>query len=128
MTALPSGKSAHEHPIDAASVAHARDAVPTADETARLAGLLSVMADPLRLRIVFALDETDELCVGDLALALDVSEDAAGYALRLLRAAGLVTTRKHGRVVYNRLSPDFPEPLLHYCLRELIKLTGVSDR
>jgi ArsR family transcriptional regulator, lead/cadmium/zinc/bismuth-responsive transcriptional repressor len=119
---------AHEHPIDARAVAQARDAAPTADETARLAGLLSVMADPLRLRIVFALDETVELCVGDLALALDVSEDAAGYALRLLRAAGLVTTRKHGRVVYNRLSPDFPEPLLHYCLRELIKITSLADR
>lgn len=115
---------AHEHPIDADAVVHARSAVPSADETARLAGLLSVMADPLRLRIVFALDETEELCVGDLALALEVSEDAAGYALRLLRAAGLVTTRKHGRVVYNRLAPDFPEPLLHYCLRELIAITG----
>jgi DNA-binding transcriptional ArsR family regulator len=122
--AVPAGKAGHEHPIDAQGVAHARSAVPSADETARLAGLLSVMADPLRLRIVFALDETEELCVGDLALALDVSEDAAGYALRLLRAAGLVTTRKHGRVVYNRLSPDFPEPLLHYCLRELIRITG----
>lgn len=114
----------HEHPIDQKSVEQARGAVPSADETARLAGLLSVMADPLRLRIVFALDETEELCVGDLALALDVSEDAAGYALRLLRAAGLVATRKEGRVVFNRLAPDFPEPLLHYCLRELIKMTG----
>ncbi len=114
----------HEHPIDAPAVEHTRGAVPTADETARLAGLLSVMADPLRLRIVFALDATAELCVGDLALALEVSEDAASYALRLLRAAGLVTTRKHGRVVYNRLAPDFPEPLLHYCLRELITISG----
>lgn len=114
----------HEHPIDRAAVTRAREAVPSADETARLAGLLSVMADPLRLRIVFALDETGELCVGDLALALEVSEDSAGYALRLLRAAGLVTTRKSGRVVYNRLAPDFPEPLLHYCLRELISITG----
>jgi len=124
MTGIPEG-SAHEHPIDSAAVETARTAVPSADETARLAGLLSVMADPLRLRIVFALDETGELCVGDLALALDVSEDAAGYALRLLRAAGLVATRKDGRLVYNRLAADFPEPLLHYCLRELIKITRV---
>jgi len=114
----------HEHPIDAAAVAQARETVPGADDTARLAGLLSVISDPLRLRIVFALDATGELCVGDIALALDVSEDAAGYALRLLRAAGLVATRKDGRVVYNRLADDFPEPLLHYCLRELIKITG----
>lgn len=127
MTAAAARASGHEHPIDAKSVIRAREAAPSADETARLAGLLSVMADPLRLRIVFALDEVDELCVGDLALALDVSEDAAGYALRLLRAAGLVETRKHGRVVYNRLAADFPEPLLHYCLRELIKITRHQD-
>ncbi|MCL2515385.1 MAG: metalloregulator ArsR/SmtB family transcription factor [Microbacteriaceae bacterium] len=122
MTAA-TASAGHAHPIDADAVGRARAAVPTADETARLAGLLSVMADPLRLRIVFALDTAGELCVGDLALALEVSEDAAGYALRLLRAAGLVAARKHGRIVYNRLADDFPEPLLHYCLRELITIT-----
>jgi DNA-binding transcriptional ArsR family regulator len=112
----------HAHPVDAQRVAHARSRVPTADEVARLAGLLSVMADPVRLRIVFALDESEELCVGDLALALDISEDSAGYALKLLRAAGLVTVRKEGRVVYNRLADDFPEPLRDYCFRQLIEL------
>ena len=114
----------HDHPVDPERVAHARARVPGAEETARLAGLLSVMADPVRLRTVFALDEAEELCVGDLALALAVSEDSVSYALRLLRTAGLVVTRKQGRVVYNRLAPDFPEPLLHYCLRELIKITA----
>lgn len=114
----------HEHPVDPERVERARSRVPSADETARLAGLLSVMADPIRLRTVFALDEAEELCVGDLALALDISEDAASYALRLLRAAGLVATRKHGRVVYNRLADDFPEPLKEYCFRHLIELSA----
>ena len=31
------------------------------------------------------LDVAEELCVGDLALALEVNEDAVGYALRVLR-------------------------------------------
>ena len=46
------------------------------------------MADPVRLRLIYALDIVEELCVGDLALALDVSEDSVSYALRLLRTAG----------------------------------------
>jgi len=110
-------------PIDAAGVAHARDRLPTAEDAARLAGLLSIMADPVRLRLLYALDVSAELCVGDLALALGASEDQATYGLRLLRTAGLVIARKQGRVVYYRLAEDFPEPLREHCMRQLIDLT-----
>jgi DNA-binding transcriptional ArsR family regulator len=114
---------AHEHPIDARRVAKARKRLPTLDEATRLTSLLSLMADPIRLRILYALDVTEELCVGDLALALGANEDQVTYALRLLRAANLVLTRKHGRVVYNRLAADFPEPLREHCLRQLVEIT-----
>lgn len=99
-----------------------------ADDAARLSSVLSLLSDAVRVRILYALDLVDELCVGDLALALALSEDAVGYALRLLRTAGLVQTRKVGRVVYYRLADSFPEPLLEHCLRELIKLSNVANR
>ena len=117
----------HEHPIDADRVTHARERLPGPDDVARLTGLLSLMADPVRLRLIYALDVVDELCVGDLALALDVSEDSVTYALRLLRTAGLVVTRKQGRVVFNRLAPDFPAPLRDHCLRQLVALSHTTD-
>lgn len=125
--AVPAGPSSgHPHPIDEAAVAHARGRVPSADDVARLTGLLSLMSDPVRLRILYALDVAEELCVGDLALALDLNEDQVSYALRLLRSAGLVRTRKAGRVVYNRLAPDFPEPLREHCLNQLVRLSHHS--
>lgn len=104
-------------------VAHARHRLPSADDAIRLTGLLSLMADPVRLRILYALDLTEELCVGDLALALGANEDQVTYALRLLRTAGLVIGRKQGRTVYNRLAEDFPEPLREHCMRQLIEIT-----
>jgi ArsR family transcriptional regulator, lead/cadmium/zinc/bismuth-responsive transcriptional repressor len=113
----------HDHPIDAARVAAAQARLPSADDAARLTSLLSLMADPVRLRLIYALDVVQELCVGDLALALGVNEDAVSYALRLLRTAGLVVTRKEGRVVYNRLAADFPAPLRDHCLHQLVALT-----
>jgi DNA-binding transcriptional ArsR family regulator len=116
----------HEHPIDPVRVAHAKERLPGADDAARLTGLLSLLADPVRLRLVYALDVAEELCVGDLSLALEVSEDAVSYALRLLRTAGLVVTRKDGRVVYNRLADDFPAPLRDHCLRQLVALTRTA--
>ncbi len=110
-------------PLDPDRVARARERLPSADDAIRLTGLLSLMADPVRLRILYALDVSQELCVGDLALALGANEDQTTYALRLLRTAGLVVARKQGRVVYNRLADDFPEPLREHCLRQLIAIT-----
>lgn len=109
--------------VNAHAVAQARERVPSAEDISRLTGLLSLMTDPVRLRILYALDVSDELCVGDLAIALDLNEDQVTYALRLLRTAGLVHTRRQGRVVFNRLATDFPEPLREHCLRRLVELT-----
>ena len=114
---------AHEHPIDPERVRDARARLPGLDDAARLTSLLSLLADPIRLRILYALDVVVELCVGDLALALGINEDQVGYALRLLRSAGLVSTRKQGRVVFNSLAQGFPEPLREHCLRQLVELS-----
>lgn len=74
------------------------------DAEAQLIGAsLSLLVDPLRVRILSALLTTDEMCVGDIALALDASEDSVSYALRLLRTAGLVQRRRQGRMGYYRL-------------------------
>lgn len=115
--------SDHGHPIDPERVRAARERLIDAEEGARLAGLLGLLADPVRARILYALDIVDELCVGDIALALGATEDSVGYGLRVLRTAGLVSTRKQGRVVYYRLSDGFPEPLRQNCLRALVDLS-----
>lgn len=62
-------------PVDSERVAQAVARLPSAEEVGRLSGVLSLMADPTRARLLYALDVVDELCVGDLALALGVSED-----------------------------------------------------
>ena len=88
----------------------------------RLGELLALLADPTRLRILFALVSVDELCVGDIALALDISMDQSSYALKLLRSAGLVEPRRDGRVIYYRLADGFPHQLLDHCLRQLLQI------
>lgn len=113
----------HPHPVDPERVARARSRLPNRDDAARLTSVLSLLADPTRARVLYALDVAEELCVGDLALALDATEDAVGYALRLLRTAGFVASRKQGRVVFYRLADGFPEPLREHCLRRLIELS-----
>lgn len=80
----------------------------------------------MRSRILYALDLVDELCVGDLALTS--TEDAVSYGLRILRTAGLLQTRKEGRIIFYRLATNFPEPLLEHCLHQLVVLSrAVQD-
>ncbi len=112
----------HDHPVDPERVAQARHGLIDSADAGRLAGLLGLIQDPVRSRVLFALSAADELCVGDLALALDASEDAVSYALKLLRTADLVQFRKAGRIVYYRLADGFPHQLLEHCLRQLLTI------
>jgi DNA-binding transcriptional ArsR family regulator len=117
----------HEHPVDPDGIAAAREDLISPDDAGRLAGLLGLLADPLRSRVLFALSSVDRLCVGDLALALGATEDAVSYGLRILRTAGLVTFQKKGRTVYYSLAPAFPHPLLEHCLRELLHIATPGE-
>jgi len=114
--------SDHQHPVDPEKVTAVRADLISIDDAGRLAGLLGLLADPVRSRVLFALSTVERLCVGDLALALGVTEDAVSYGLRMLRTAGLVTFRKEGRVVFYSLAPTFPHQLLDHCLRELLSI------
>ncbi len=91
------------------------------DDAQVLAGQFQLLSDPSRLRIVYALLEGGELCVGDLAELVEVSESATSHQLRQLRLAGLVKARKQGREVFYRLADSHVRLLLdvaveHYLL------------
>jgi len=112
----------HAHPVDSGSVQQARQGTVSSQDGERLGELLALLSDPTRLRILFALVSVDELCVGDIALALDISMDQSSYGLKLLRSAGLVEPRRDGRVIYYRLADGFPHQLLDHCLRQLLQI------
>lgn len=66
------------------------------------------LADQTRLRCLMLLVDTGELCVCELALALDLPQPKVSHHLAALRKAGLVCDRKEGLWVYYSLSFDLP--------------------
>ena len=112
----------HAHPVNAEAVSHASERAPDLATAEALAEVLGLMAEPTRLRVLFALDEVEELCVGDLVMSLGASPDAVGYALKVLRSAGLVQRRREGRMAFYRLSGGFPEPFRQHCMLRLLEL------
>jgi ArsR family transcriptional regulator len=70
-----------------------------------LAELFKVLGDPSRLRILNALGAT-ELCVCDLATALDMSQSAVSHQLAVLRSARLVRARREGKAMFYNLDDE----------------------
>src|SRR5579884_3625245 len=84
------------------------------DEAERIASLFTVLSDPTRLQVVYALlhSPAGELCVCDLATGLGRDDTTISHQLRVLRSQQIVAMRKVGRVVYYRLIDDHIRQLL----------------
>lgn len=91
------------------------DAVAVLADTERLrraAGVLDALGDANRLGILLALHHAGDLCVSDLAVAVGMSDSAVSHALRLLRAHGMVTAQRAGRLVRYRVAGELTAQLL----------------
>jgi DNA-binding transcriptional ArsR family regulator len=76
------------------------------DELARqLAERAKALADPTRLMIAAALAQTDELCVCDIAWVCERPENLVSHHLRALRTAGVVASRRDGKMVMYTVTP-----------------------
>ncbi|PZD73098.1 Transcriptional repressor SmtB [Acaryochloris thomasi RCC1774] len=73
-----------------------------AEKAQRMAEFFALLGDANRLRILSVL-AAREVCVGDLATILEMSESAVSHQLRTLKAVRLVSYRKQGRHVYYAL-------------------------
>lgn len=74
------------------------------DRALALANQAKALGDPTRLRIAAALQLGEELCVCDLAWITRLSQGLAGHHVRILRTAGLATSRRNGKLVMYRLT------------------------
>lgn len=73
------------------------------DRTVRIAGQMKLVGDPTRLLIVQALGR-HELCGCDVGWVTGQSEKVVSHHLGRLRRAGLVVSRREGRVVFASLT------------------------
>jgi DNA-binding transcriptional ArsR family regulator len=78
--------------VDREKVAAARAGLPAEDVVQDAVEVFKVLSSPVRICIMHALAH-DELSVGDLARALDLSLSVASHQLALLRRMKLVAAR-----------------------------------
>lgn len=90
--------------LDAARAEDIRRNLPNIDELERAAEQAKALSDPTRLMLAIALRDGGELCVCDCAFLAGRQDKLVSHHLRQLRGAGLVRSRKDGRMVLYRLT------------------------
>jgi ArsR family transcriptional regulator, lead/cadmium/zinc/bismuth-responsive transcriptional repressor len=85
-----------------------RAGLPDLSRLEPAAGTARALGDPTRLRIAAALlaavEQGGELCVCDTAWIVGASQALVSHHLRQLRTAGVVASRRDGRMVMYRLT------------------------
>src|SRR4029077_10629578 len=76
------------------------------DERHELTDHFLALANPTRIRILERLGQGGEENVNDLAVHLRLSQPRISWHLRMLRAGGVLRTRREGRQVYCSLVAD----------------------
>jgi ArsR family transcriptional regulator len=70
-----------------------------------LAELFKVFGDSTRIKILYALSAS-ELCVGDIAQLLNLSQSSVSHQLRILKDSKLVRFRREGKSVFYALDDE----------------------
>jgi DNA-binding transcriptional ArsR family regulator len=69
-----------------------------------LAAAAKALGDPTRLTLAVALRDGGELCVCDLSWVVERAENLVSHHVRALRTAGLVRSRRDGKMVMYALT------------------------
>lgn len=95
-----------------------RKKMPDTEILYELADFFKVMGDGTRIRILWALED-DEMCAGDLAVLLDMTQSAISHQLKVLRMSKLVKIRKSGKNVYYSLDDNHVKMILKKSLEHV---------
>ncbi|MCZ8375909.1 MAG: metalloregulator ArsR/SmtB family transcription factor [Beijerinckiaceae bacterium] len=75
-------------------------------------GLLAILANRRRLVILYNLVLEGELAVGELVRRLNIAQSALSQHLALMRAAGIVSTRREGTTIFYSLTDERTRAML----------------
>ena len=83
-----------------------------------ISDFFKVLGDETRMKIIYALSH-EELCVTDLAAALEMTQSAVSHQLKLLRMANQVKSRREGKSIFYSLDDQHVLDILQEALAHI---------
>ena len=94
--------------------------MPDTEILKRIAGLFKAFADPTRVQILSLLLE-QEMCVSEIAEAVDLSQSAVSHQLQILKQMYLIKFRREGKNVLYSLADDHVRTILETGLEHVLE-------
>ena len=95
--------------------------MPDAEAFAATADLFKQLSDKSRLRLFWLLCHCEE-CVLNLSVMMDMSSPALSHHLKLLKACGLIVSRREGKEVYYRAADTPQAEALHHMTERVAEI------
>ena len=94
--------------------------MPDKQTTEKIADLFKAFADPTRVQILSNLVGR-ELCVTDIAEAVELSQSAVSHQLRILKQMYLIKYRREGKNILYSLADDHVLTILQMGLEHVLE-------
>ena len=85
----------------------------------RIAELFKAFGDPTRVQILSLLQQ--ELCVNEIAEAVELSQSAISHQLRILKQMHLIKFRREGKNILYSLADDHVRTILEMGLEHVLE-------
>lgn len=96
--------------------------MPAVEEFHMIADVFKLLGDSSRIRIFWLLCHCEE-CVINLSAMVQMSSPAVCHHLKLLRATGLIVSRREGKEVYYKAADTLQVHQLHDMIEKMVKIT-----
>lgn len=94
--------------------------IPEKETLEQIAELFKGFADPTRVHILSLLEQ-QELCVTDIADAVELSQSAISHQLRILKQMHLIKYRREGKNILYSLADDHVKTILQMGLEHVLE-------
>ena len=91
-----------------------------------VADAFKLLSDPRRMQIYWVLCHCEE-CVMNISALVAMSSPAVSHHLKLLKAAGLITSRRDGKEVYYTAAHTQHSDDLHDTIDKIIRISCPTD-
>ena len=96
------------------------NSIPPKETMEQIAELFKGFADPTRVHILSLL-EKQELCVTDIAEAVQISQSAISHQLRILKQMHLIKYRREGKNILYSLADNHVKTILQMGLEHVLE-------
>ncbi|MFT6815925.1 MAG: DNA-binding transcriptional ArsR family regulator [Sphingobacteriales bacterium] len=92
---------------DAKQIMNCREVVQELDNSCdKLSNILSLTGNPVRLKILYLLNQEEHLCVCDLSDILEMNVSAISQHLRKLKDRNIIYSRKEAQTIFYSIKKD----------------------